>query len=46
MYSLRRATVNDLNKLIAFRVEFLKEVQDYPLDEEFKEFRNFFKISK
>ena len=38
MYSLRRANLNDVDKLIDFRAEFLKEVQNSPLDMEMEIF--------
>ncbi|MFX1304976.1 MAG: GNAT family N-acetyltransferase [Promethearchaeota archaeon] len=39
MYSLRKANPNDIDKLIEFRVEFLKEVQESPSDREIEKFR-------
>ncbi|MFW9999054.1 MAG: GNAT family N-acetyltransferase [Candidatus Hodarchaeota archaeon] len=39
MYSLRKANLNDIDKLIDFRVEFLKKVQDFPSNNEIEEFR-------
>lgn len=39
MYSLRKANLNDVDKLIEFRVEFLKEVQESPSDREIEIFR-------
>jgi len=46
MYSLRKANLDDVEKLIDFRIKFLKEIQDPPSDTEMKAFkktlRNFF----
>ncbi|MFX1371866.1 MAG: GNAT family N-acetyltransferase [Promethearchaeota archaeon] len=39
MYSLRKANFNDIDKLIKFRIEFLKETQEAPNDEEMQIFR-------
>jgi len=39
MYSLRKANLNDIDKLIDFRVEFLKEIQDLPPNMEIEIFR-------
>ena len=39
MYSLRKANLNDIDKLIEFRVEFLRELQESPLDTEMEIFR-------
>ncbi len=39
MYFLRKAKLNDIDKLIEFRVEFLKEVQNSPPDKEIEIFR-------
>ena len=39
MYLLRKANLNDLDKLIEFRVEFLKEVQNSPIEKEMETFR-------
>ncbi|MFX1593892.1 MAG: GNAT family N-acetyltransferase [Promethearchaeota archaeon] len=39
MYSLRKATLNDIDKLIEYRVKFLKEIQTFPPDMEFEIFR-------
>ncbi len=39
MYLLRKANLNDIDKLIEFRVEFLKEIQDSPTDKEIEIFR-------
>lgn len=38
MYSLRKANLNDIDKLIEFRVEFLEEIQDPLPDMEFEIF--------
>ncbi|MFW9971023.1 MAG: GNAT family N-acetyltransferase [Candidatus Odinarchaeota archaeon] len=40
MYSLRKATLNDLEKLIDFRVKFLEEIQTPPSDMDMEIFRN------
>ncbi len=40
MYSLRKANLNDIDKLIEFRIEFLKEIQEYPPNKEFEIFQN------
>ncbi|MFX1566953.1 MAG: GNAT family N-acetyltransferase [Promethearchaeota archaeon] len=40
MYSLRKANLNDIDKLIEFRIEFLKEIQEYPPYKEFEIFQN------
>ena len=34
MYSLRKANLNDIDKMIDLRVEFLREIQESPLDKE------------
>jgi len=39
MYLLRKANLNDIDKLIEFRVEFLKEIQNSPPDMEIEIFR-------
>jgi ribosomal protein S18 acetylase RimI-like enzyme len=39
MYSLRKATLNDIDILIDFRVKFLKEIQDPPSAKEMEVFR-------
>lgn len=39
MYSLRKATLNDIDKLIEFRIEFLREIQDPLLNSEMEIFR-------
>ncbi|MFX0002689.1 MAG: GNAT family N-acetyltransferase [Promethearchaeota archaeon] len=39
MYSLRKATLNDIDMLIQFRVKFLKEIQDLPPINEMELFR-------
>lgn len=39
MYLLRKANLKDIDKLIEFRIEFLKEIQDFPLDKEIEIFR-------
>jgi len=39
MYSLRKANLNDIDKLTDFRVEFLKEIQDLPPNMEIEIFR-------
>lgn len=39
MYLLRKANLNDIDKLIEFRVEFLEEIQDFPLNMEIEIFR-------
>ncbi len=39
MYSLRKGNLNDMDKLIEFRVEFLKEIQNSPSDMEIEIFR-------
>ncbi|MFW9828369.1 MAG: GNAT family N-acetyltransferase [Candidatus Thorarchaeota archaeon] len=40
MYSLRKATLDDAEKLIDLRVKFLKGIQDPPSDNEMEIFRN------
>jgi ribosomal protein S18 acetylase RimI-like enzyme len=40
MYSLRKATLDDVEKLIDFRIRFLKEIQDLPTDKEMLIFKN------
>lgn len=39
MYSLRKANLFDIDKLIEFRIEFLREIQDPPLDKEMEIFK-------
>ena len=39
MFLLRKANLNDIDKLVEFRVEFLKEIQNPPIDKEIKIFR-------
>lgn len=39
MYSLRNANLNDIETLIDFRIEFLKEVQNPPTDIEMRVFQ-------
>ena len=39
MYSLRKANLNDIDKLIEFRIEFLQEIQEIPLEKEIKIFQ-------
>ncbi|UCC19606.1 MAG: GNAT family N-acetyltransferase [Promethearchaeota archaeon] len=39
MYLLRKANLKDIDKLIEFRVEFLKEIQDCPPSKELETFR-------
>ena len=39
MYSLRKATLNDIDILIEFRIKFLKEIQDLPPVKEMEIFR-------
>ena len=39
MYLLRKATLNDVEKLIEFRIEFLKEIQESPPNREIEEFQ-------
>ena len=40
MYTLRRASLSDIDKLIEFRIKFLNELQDYPPNKEFEIFCN------
>jgi len=40
MYLLRKANLDDIDELIEFRIHFLKEIQDYPSDEEIETFIN------
>ncbi|MFX1388500.1 MAG: GNAT family N-acetyltransferase [Promethearchaeota archaeon] len=40
MYSLRKATLDDVEKLIDFRIKFLKEIQNLPSDKEMVIFKN------
>jgi ribosomal protein S18 acetylase RimI-like enzyme len=40
MYSLRKATLDDIEKLIDFRIKFLKEIQNLPSDKEMVIFKN------
>ncbi|MFX1418771.1 MAG: GNAT family N-acetyltransferase [Promethearchaeota archaeon] len=39
MYSLRKANLKDIDKLIEFRVEFLKEIQECPPSKDLNIFR-------
>ncbi|MFX1468136.1 MAG: GNAT family N-acetyltransferase [Promethearchaeota archaeon] len=41
MYTIRKANINDIDKLIDFRIEFLKEVQNPPPNMEMEIFQKF-----
>lgn len=43
MYLLRKAILDDIDKLIEFRIEFLKEIQDFPPDKEIEIFQKYLK---